>query len=1195
MQPFKLKTAPLDGVTLIEAGAGTGKTYTLTGIFLRLIVERGLSIDQILVVTYTKAATEELKSRIRSGLLAARTAFADGGATDDLSAMLLDRVEDRAGALQLIRDAMTDFDRAAIFTIHGFCQRMLQYFAFETGRLFQSELVQNPQPLVQESADDFWRRYISSAPYEFAHFALDSLKGPEQLAQVLNYCRYPDVRLLPDMPKPLLRGIAPFRAAAGAMRHQWRRDKAEIVARLHDPGLNAVSYKKCTPDPKNPGPTPRQRFVAGLAEQMDLWNGRYPLFDKAPRFSRAVLTKATKKGHQPPEHPFFELCEQVLDLQSGIIRQMTDYLRYLKIRLHRQARQIMDRKKRRKNILFFDDLLLQVHQALHHPKTGALTQVVRRQYKAALVDEFQDTDPLQYDIFRRLFDHPGHTLFMIGDPKQAIYSFRGADIYSYLLASDLAHSRFTLTRNWRSTPALIQAVNSLFQGHSRPFAFEKIDFQPAVPAMPESASSEAPLQLWYLTATGGNKPTKPMSQEAALPRIADAVAGEIVQLMSRAHAPLEARQIAVLTRTHRQSQIVKQALAGKQVPAVLHSAGSVFHSEQAREMSLLLSALAAPEDHGRLRAILAGSLFGLSADEFLQGQEHSTPLWQKRWSAFSRDHRAWIRHGFYPMFRNLMAREQIKARILTQPDGERALTNLLHLAELLHQAEVELSLGPDGLIKWLATQRQARDSGSEEQQLRLESDSLAVRIITMHKSKGLQFDVVFCPFTWSGVKVDQKAAVFHDPGQDDSLTLAIGPGIPSAHQDQARKEMLAENLRMLYVALTRAKQQCYMVWGRINQTELSAPAYLLHGSGRFKADETWIARLERKMRNLTDATLIQELESIQKRSGGTVAVGPLPGITPRLYDGQVAAAGALEHRSLTRSITSNWRMASFSSLIAGQQTDETALADRDFSAFQPLEPASAPAQPDGLFGFPKGVRAGLFFHDVLEHWDHTATDPAQRRALVAAKLQAHGFDAHWEKEVDANLVHLARVELKTGSHSFNLSQVPMAQRINEMEFYFPLKAVSPQELKTAFQPHFPEGQVGRIMEGQLDRLVFEPARGLLKGYIDAIVRHQERYYLVDWKSNYLGAHYEDYNEDQLSRTMAADNYFLQYHLYAVALDLLLRQKIAGYDYQRHFGGALYIFLRGVSGNPTGSTGIFHARPDPSLIQSLEKILIESPS
>jgi exodeoxyribonuclease V beta subunit len=1192
MKPFDLNTAPLAGITLIEAGAGTGKTFTLAGIFLRLIIERGLRIEQILVVTYTKAATEELKTRIRGRLTAARAAFRGAAAQDEFLAHLaaLSPVDPHL-ALQRITDALTDFDRASIFTIHGFCQRLLQHFAFETGNMFQSELVQEQQAMIQEVADDFWRRHISNAPYELAHYALQVLKGPERLAALLGYSRYPGVIVLPDAIKPSLDAIAPWRKAAAELGRLWAAQRQRVLNLMADPGLNARFYGKCEPDPRQPNMSQRRIRLMQLAATVDRWNGKYPLFNQVERFCSSFLERATKMNHGTPRHPFFETCDAAVAAQERMVVQLSAYVRYLKVRLHGLAREKLEEKKSPQNILFFDDLLLQVHAALGDKRGQALAEAVNDQYSAALVDEFQDTDPLQYEIFQRLFGRPSDLLVMIGDPKQAIYSFRGADIFSYLKAAESARTHTTLTRNWRSTPILIQAVNTLFGSHERPFGFDRIRFNPAVPAQPDPSLGRWPLTFWHLTPGGNAQTAKPLSQETAVRLISEAVAQEIVALVSDPQYPLAPAQIAVLTRTHRQSQSIKKFLMRRNVPAVLYSAGSVFDTPEAEALARIMSATAAPGDPKAVRAALATDLLGVQAQEFYAGSQDPPAPWQMRWTAFVHDHRVWLQRGFYCMLRGLMTREKVKARLLAQPEGERRLTNLLHLAELLHHAEAQQHLRPEGLIKWLESQRQSLQKGSDEQQLRLDSDALAVRIITMHKSKGLQFDVVFCPFVWSGVGEEQAVAAFHDQHNRMRPTLAVGPGIAPDHLLQARKEALSENLRMLYVALTRARQRCYTVWGRISNTEVSAPAYLLHAPKSALGTNDWIAPLAEKMRSITDKQIARDLQALVQRSQGSIIVEPPPTITGTRYRSGKAASRLSKSRTLTRTATRNWRIASFSSLIARLSAAGEG-PDRDqVPPSPPAETTSAGPAFASLFAFPKGVGAGLFFHDVLEHWDPACADRRQSRMLVSDKLKAHGFDPGWAPAVTKMLADLAATPLQRSGDGLILAQVPMTQRISEMEFYFPLKAFSVKDLQRLFERH------GHPLHGQeagrqLGRLTFAPLQGYLKGYIDAVFHLGGRYYLVDWKSNHLGDSLADYQADALARTMVADYYFLQYSLYLTALDQLLKQKIQDYDYARHFGGVFYVFLRGIGPDRTGDTGVFFERPDAGLISDLGELLIK---
>lgn len=1198
MIPFDVANAPLKGLHLIEAGAGTGKTYTIATLFLRLIVEQGLAVDQVLVVTYTNAAAEELKTRIRRRLVWAKNELARDTPGDPLLAMLSQRVGDRRRAHRRVSDALVDFDRSAIFTIHGFCQRVLHHFAFETGHLFACELVQDAQPFIQEAADDFWRRNISRAPAELVQFILDQVKGPESLANLFLRRRSPLTRVIPPAAKPPLTAIRFWREIARQITADWPQCREEVAALLSSPGLNGRNYGVCTPPKDKPGTSPRQIVVAGLVAAMDQWRGSYPPFGRFDRFGAGYLARSTKKNQEPPRHPFFDLCGEALSSCNEMAQQMAAYWRYLKVRLLAEFHQRLAVKKRTANIMFFDDLLLQVHAALADPRQPQLAQAVRMKYQAALVDEFQDTDALQYEIFIRLFGDERYLFFMIGDPKQAIYSFRGADIFSYLRARETAGSQYTLTSNYRSTPALVKALNTLFGSRPRPFGYEKIPYEPAVAAHDDFDPDTTPFRLWYLTREEEGDLLRPMAQQEAVQRIVAAVAEEIVGLLSTRRDPFSPEDIAVLTRTHRQAQRMKIALARRGVPAVLHSAGSVFGSPEAGQMAIVLAAVANPADPRGVRAALSSDLLGVPAGKICDYMEKPDRAWESRWARFETYHHTWLQHGFHLMFSQFMAEESVRPRLLALPDGERRLTNVLHLSELLHQAAIEHQMGPEGLLKWLAAQRQQLDEGEEAQKLRLESDARAVRIITTHKSKGLQFEVVFCPFTWAAARVDDNAVSFHDPGDHDRLTLAIGPGVDPFHQRLALEEALTENLRLMYVALTRARRRCYLAWGCIKGTELSAPAYLLHAPMDGFESEEWTTALRRKMAAMTDTLLVEELKNIGRCAEGTIAVEPPPQPSKAMYVQAYPSSGALQRREFTAKIDHRWRTASFSAMTAQRSPEEDDRADRDTSATASGDAAGQIVpDPDGLFAFPKGARAGLFFHDLLEHCDFGNPDAQQRSRLVARKLEAHGFESRWQPAVECLLAHLAATSLPVISSrrdvaAFRVSDIATHRRVNEMEFYFPLRPVTPEQLRQTIR----EG-AGRFISEYarpLERLTFAPMQGFMKGYMDMVFEYGGRYYLVDWKSNHLGGTWDDYTPENLKIAMAHDYYFLQYYLYVVALDQWLCHRVDGYKYDQHFGGVYYIFLRGIQG-AGGMTGVYHDIPDPGLVAALKRLLIDQPA
>jgi len=1209
MEPFDLIHAPLVGSNLIEASAGTGKTYNIEGLFIRLVLEMQLPVDQILVLTFTNAATEELKIRIRNKLLQARDAFATGGKADPLIESLLKTDTDQKAAWERLHDALIDFDQAAIYTIHGFCQRIIHENAFETHSLFDTELVSDQSHLLQEVVDDFWRETFYAAEPEWIGFALGEIKTPEYFVRLLDKVKIPEITVIPESSNPVPEALQPFRTALGDLRNAWPSAREAVMRAMMDPALNATIYGGLKPAASHPGMSQRELKVITLADAMERLtqpqsNG-FPLFDKFENFTTAKLAKATRKNHRTPEHEFFQLCDAVYGLGEQLTAEFEQSLMDTKIRLFRFAASELRKRKREKNIQYFDDLLLTVVSVLKSENAAQLAAGIRQRYKAALVDEFQDTDSVQYDILTRLFAHEDGLLFMIGDPKQSIYSFRGADVFAYTKAARSADARFTLLENWRSEPKMVTAVNTLFSGVEKPFIFEDIPFETgkaALQPLEDDRKLEGPpLTLWYLDAKKITGNDTPLNKPRATRLIAEAVGGEICQLLSQS-IPAEPGELAVLVRTNAQAQLIKDILTARNVPSVLYTAANIFDSREAMEIELILSAIAHPADSSRIKAALATDILGARAMDLISGDLDSR-WWESRLIRFREYLEIWQQHSFMGMFRLFLAREGVKDRLLRYLDGERRLTNVLHLLELLHRQSAETNSGIAGLLKWIAGQRDPKTPRLEENQLRLESDENAVKIVTIHKSKGLEYPLVFCPFGWEGSLITDREFTFHDPAKDFQLSLDLGSDSRNLHLAQASNELLSENLRLLYVALTRAKQRCYLAWGYINLAETSALAYLLHGGTDHAgepSEEDQTSHLKKLFKDKTRAELLEDLHRLAARSQNSIEVVPLPVSTD---SARVIAKGQetdepLFCRRFTETINRSWTISSYSSLISSGASNVD-LPDRDEALEQPIpdrlptpDKLATKSDPGGLsvFAFPRGARAGSFFHDIFEHYDFAAETSAPLESLVAGKLQQYGYDAKWQKTVCNVISTVLTVPLLVERSPLKLSSLKAPDRLNEMEFYFPLNPVTPGTLKKAFKtiagPHVIEQFPAR-----LENLSFAPSVGFMKGFIDMVFRHQGRFYLLDWKSNYLGPTPEHYDQSSLQKAMDAHYYILQYHIYTLALHQYLRYQQPGYSYEKDFGGVFYIFLRGVNELRGPEQGVFYDRPEPALINSLGQTLI----
>ncbi|MCD6353663.1 MAG: exodeoxyribonuclease V subunit beta [Proteobacteria bacterium] len=1198
LNQFDILTSSLEGTNLIEASAGTGKTYAITGLFLRLILERNYSINEILVVTFTEAATEELKDRIRSKLREAIGAFT-GVRSDDAFLKNLVKEKDSKKAIPRLREALRGFDQASIFTIHGFCRRMLHDYAFESGSLFDTELVSDQENLKREIVDDFWRRHFYEASPLFVNYALNNKFSPDSLLSLLaGRFAHPYLKIIPQLGiSDISHHEREFQASFNELANAWKSARATVkkIFTTHE-GLNRNRYRK--------------HNIPLWIQNMDYYaasRGHDPIsFKGFEKFTESGLKGSMKKGYAPPVHPFFECCERHKQRQEALAGAFEQRLLGLKAGLFHYAEQELDRSKKEQNIQSFDDLLLKLHRALEGKGGETLARSIREKFRAALIDEFQDTDPIQYAIFKKVFATEDRILFLIGDPKQAIYSFRGADIFAYMEAAEEVASRYTLRENWRSQPDLIKAINAIFVNKAHPFVYGEILFHPARPAPKKDSElfrlngqSEPPFQLWLLNADKG----KPISKTQARKMIPEAVAGEISRLLELGRKnrallgkrPLLEGDIAVLVRTNDEARLMQESLSTLHIPSVLYSTGNLFDSHEALEMERVLTGIIDPNNERIVRAALTTDMLGVSGEK-LDCMMRDETGWENWLAKFKLCHDIWEERGFFRMFRYLILEESVLPRLMSFPDGERRNTNLLHLSEVLHQRAIEEKLRMAGLLKWLSEQREGKTTKIEEHPLRLESDEKAVKLITIHKSKGLEYPVVFCPFAWGGsrIKKSKEPFMFHNESDNRRLTLDIGSESRDENRVFAEKEILAEDLRLLYVALTRAKNRCYLVWGRFNEADTSAPAYLLHQPGLCEGGNVVSAAGER-FNSLSDEDVITELKTLSDKSGGTISLSEMPVGAAKEHSPLLDKKVALTCREFAGKIDREWRIASFSTLVSGSlHGDER--ADRDAISLaggyeqEDSEGSSSQKLSSSIFSFPRGTKAGTFMHDILEHLDFEGKDDSSIKKLVIDKLEKYSFEIIWQDTICTMINKVLSVSLDRKRKDFILSSIPIKDRVSELEFYFPLRSISPEKLKSIFLKYAGVELPSQFPE-QIERLHFLPARGFMKGFIDLIFQFDGAFYLVDWKSNFLGSRVEDYGRESLAEVMKEKYYILQYHIYTVALNQYLSMRFPDYNYNSHFGGVYYIFLRGVDPEKGPDFGIYRTKPSEKLINELSRSLI----
>ncbi|HBW9552829.1 TPA: exodeoxyribonuclease V subunit beta [Klebsiella pneumoniae] len=1161
LDPLRL---PLIGERLIEASAGTGKTFTIAALYLRLLLglggeaayPRAISVEELLVVTFTEAATEELRGRIRSNIHELRIACLRGESDNPLYSALLAEIADKDDAAKTLLLAERQMDEAAVFTIHGFCQRMLSLNAFESGMLFEQQLIEDESRLRYQACADFWRRHCYPLTRDIAAVIHDVWKGPRDLLKSLDRWLQGEAPQLKSPPAPnetLAERHQQIIARIDSLKQQWREQVGEIEGVLENSGLDRRKFNR-----GNQGKWMEK--VNAWAQEETL---SYQLPDALEKFAQSFLLERTKAGGEPPVHPLFSAVESLL--ASSLT--LTDLVL---ARAMVEIRDAVAREKRRRGELGFDDMLSRLDEALRGDSGETLASAIRQRFPVAMIDEFQDTDPQQYRIFRRIWRRqPETALLLIGDPKQAIYAFRGADIFTYMKARGDVAAHYTLDTNWRSSPGMVGSVNRLFSLSDNPFMFHEIPFLPVKAAAKNKglrftvdAADVPAMNVWLMPGdTVGSGDYQTFMAQLCATQIRDWLSagqrGRALLWRGETSRPVQASDITVLVRNRLEAAQVREALQTLGIPSVyLSNRDSVFETLEAQELLWLLQAVLAPERENTLRSALATSMFGLTALD-IENLNQDEQAWDALVEEFSEYRQIWRQRGVMPMLRALMTARHIAENLLATRGGERRLTDILHISELLQEAASQLE-SEHALVRWLAQHIAEPDSNAASQQMRLESDKHLVQIVTIHKSKGLEYPLVWLPFIARFRKQDQ--AFYHDR---ETFAAVLDLGQDEASLELAEAERLAEDLRLLYVALTRAVWHCSLGVAPLSSRKSGNSDFHLSALGRLlQAGEAMDA-----------AGLAARLADF---CHGDIAL-QIPGeldLTP--WQAPAATIPRLSARELQRRIADDWRVTSYSGLqqhgFSGGQ-DLLPRLDVDAAGVGEVveEPQLTPHQ------FPRGAAPGIFLHSLFEELDFTQPVP---EGWMAEKLQLSGFDAQWAPVLTDWLGGVLKTRLP--GPDIALNQLAARDKQVEMAFYLPIAQLLTAECLDALIRQYDP------LSADTPPLDFRQVRGMLKGFIDLVFRHEGRYYLLDYKSNWLGEDREAYTRPAMEQAMRAHRYDLQYQLYSLALHRYLRHRLADYDYDRHFGGVIYLFLRGMDGQE-GGQGIFTTRPVRPLIDGLDQL------
>lgn len=1183
-QAFDPLTIAIEGTNLIEASAGTGKTYGIAALFARLIILEKKSIEQILVVTFTKAATAELKTRLRRRLDEALRVLENQTPDhlpqgiddycrthhpgDSVLPELLKRALEQDSLQQLsirLKAAISQFDNAAIYTIHGFCQRILRDYAFLCGAPSDLELIEDDEHnrRLNTLVQDFWRRHISSNPISAELVFTHKITPKDALDALRSYTARPYLSFrIPE---------TDLQAARQQAEDTWQKAKEQhstlqaAFFRIH-PDLSGSIYKAKS----------YTELFAELEEKASSSN--IPRFKKDVRnrlnkLSAEHILQNTKKGKTPDAAAVAEL--QILaglahDTET-LEQAEEDALIRLQLALLEHLNQGLAEQKKSQSKRNFDDLLLDVYTALtDSPLSEKLAKTIAGTWHIALIDEFQDTDPLQYEIFQKTFIAHQCPLFLVGDPKQAIYSFRGADIYAYLQAAEDAQHHYTLTTNYRSHAELINSISALFRRKQHPFVLENIDYTQVSAARSESRlTPDAPaVRIRWL-----HPDDSPANKDTLRKRSAEYCADEIAAALNNAaeghlnlnQTPLQSGDIAVLVRTHNEAVMIAGALKERRIQSVLLSRQSVFATEEARSLAALLDFWQHKQPEP-LRFVLTGPLFGYDAHTLLETNRSESKIMQWVESA----HNAfedWQKNGIFSALHRFTRAHKIEAHLLSQ-NNERSLTHYYQLIELL-SAEDEQIRNPLQLHKWLLEQINLaanEKNSADSRALRLESDEDLVKIVTMHTSKGLQYPLVYCPFAWDAQDTAPADWQILHQGTERTELLAKAQ-LDETEKDRHADEEMAERLRLLYVALTRAEEQLNIYAAYSDQSTPDNPlAYLLEGSAqdtRKTIRETYtqnkkegIAMLKRNWQRLcetapadTGFAFVEEAPKAASFQGSTS--NPI-----QLQAGEIPARSFrfIRHTSFTALSRHTKTPEEHEELQPTLSPSETA-AD--------ITPAAAPSDetetPD-IHHFPRGTNAGVCLHEILEQTDF-AQAAEQQSERIAQTLSRYGFEEKWLPAV-IRMTDTCRNTPVSGQYS--LADLPAARRLPEMGFTLRMDDFNLKQLLKLLS--HPEIQLPEECLEAARKLDFQDLQGYLNGFIDMICQDTDgRVTVIDYKSNHLGTNQDAYTRQAMNQAIAEHHYYLQALIYAIAATRYF--KLRGIELPEI--SIRYLFLRGMDGTDSG--------------------------
>ncbi|WP_168919823.1 exodeoxyribonuclease V subunit beta [Enterobacteriaceae endosymbiont of Donacia clavipes] len=1165
--PFKKN---LKGEYLIEASAGTGKTFTIIIIYLRMLLGLykkndnviPLNVEQILVVTFTDIAIQNLCKRIKKSIHMLYIGCIEGKSKYNIINKLIKKIKNRKIAITLLLRAELNMHNASIYTIHAFCQKIINLKNYEFQNFFLNKKIINDELILQQKASIFfWRKYFYNLPKKIIKIIFFYWKSPNDLLNslipfitkkstlIIKY-HLKNINILEQFHKNI--------KYINIIKKFWIKYKNIIVNTIYNSNVNKHIYNK--------------KLINNWINIINLWsftktvNNSYP--KQLLRFSQKILNEKTIDKKKIPKHILFKIIEKflnkIINLKFLIILKAIKYIN-----------QYVIKEKKKKKKISFNDLLNILNKELNGISGDQISKDIRNLFPVVLVDEFQDTDQQQYNILKKIYlNQSKHIIFLIGDPKQAIYSFRGANIFTYLQASSEIKKCYTLKNNWRSSSTMVNSVNKLFSNRSHPFLFKNIVFRPIFYTIKKlnyhliiNDKIKPGITFWYMN--------KKISINLYKKKIAYQCAYKICKLIilgqknkaflhkNGKNQKITISDITILVRNRYESDILQEEFIKFNLPSIyLSKFDNIFETQEAKELFLLLKSILEPNKKKRIINFLASKLFNIDLSYF--DNDKKKYFIKKIIYKFTKYKYIWEKKGILNMLETIFLKDSFFLQKNNSNYIKKKIVNILYLGELIQISCFNIKNNKI-IIKWLLQQITYPNKTLLNKQNELHNDINKIKIMTIHKAKGLQFPIVWLPFISSNTldSINNNGIIFHNrknfeinidfKKNNESIKLFL-------------EESLSENLRLLYVALTRSIFHCSIGISNIKfNNSKQQNLYLSYNTSlnfliKNKNNNSNI-NLKKKLNNLKNKDIW--IQNIEKKKIIKLNI---------IYKKEIKDKYLLKFKNKNFNYK-NKILLSYSQI---KKEQDNYLNNSNNNYKHKFLNFNKKNIKKTQYTFPIGKNVGIIIHNILEKLNFTK--PIINN-FIKKELIKKNIDSSWSIILTKWLNNILLTPL--GNNKIILSKINNANKKTEFEFFLSIKDFfSSEKFNNIINKY-------DFISNKLTKLNFQKIKGFLTGVIDLIFLWNQKYYIIDYKTNWLGYNHKYYQKKYLKKDICLNRYDIQYQIYTLALHKYLNYRIINYNYENNFGGVIFLYIRGI--HKKKKSGILEIRPSYKLINELSEL------